>query len=52
MMVSRCVEKEGGESDVNVEQYEQHADVTALIVSPYQGDADEYTTVVRIIRII
>ena len=33
-------------------QYEQHADVTALIVSPYQGNADEYTTVVRIIRII
>ena len=52
MMVSRCVEEEGGESDVNVEQYEQHADVTALIVSQYQGDADDYTTVVRIIRFI
>ena len=52
MIVSRCVEEEGGESDVNVEQYEQHADATALIVFPYQGDADEYTTVVRIIRII
>ena len=35
MMVSRCVEEEGGKSDVNVEQYEQHADVTALIVSPH-----------------
>ena len=32
MMVSRCVEQEGGESDVNVE-HEQHADVTVLIVS-------------------
>ena len=49
MMVSRCVEQEGGESDVNVEQYEQHADVPVLIVFPSQDDADEYTTVVRII---
>ena len=48
-MVSRCVEQEGGEFDVNVEQHEQHADVTVLIVFPSQGDADEYTTVVRII---
>ena len=49
IMVSRCVEQEGGEFDVNVEQHEQHADVTVLIVFPSQGDADEYTTVVRII---
>ena len=48
MMVSRCVEQEGGESDVKVE-HEQHADVPVLIVSRSQGDADEYTTVVRII---
>ena len=48
MMVSRCVEEEGGESDVNVE-HEKHGDVTVLIAPPLKGDADEYTTVVRVI---